>query len=261
MKDFIFGQTYSRKAVWNIFHPDKEFPTGGPWNTDYLTEREFLIAFLNIGVPGRTGHDFPNLYDEEKEIIEWFGKPNAHSQQSTFRRLFQGELKLLIFLRWNNTNRLFTFMGSPFILKFQDNVAIGTGLSTIKIYLRISDENQEGFGVDGDNVIQLSEGAKVQSTVSRFERNPRLRAECIEYHGFVCKACGFDFEKIYGALGRNFCHVHHILPLSEFGEPRTVDPKIDLIPLCANCHAMIHRKQPALTPDQLRAIISKLVFK
>ncbi|MBF9038450.1 hypothetical protein LSUCC0246_08010 [Rhodobacterales bacterium LSUCC0246] len=58
-------------------------------------------------------------------------------------------------------------------------------------------------------------------------------------------------------MGRNFCHVHHISPLSEVGERRAVNPITDLIPVCPNCHAMIHRQRPALTPDQVRVILKK----
>ena len=257
MKQFVFGETYSHKDVWNVFQPGEAYPVGGPWSTGYLTDHGYLLAFLNVGVPGRTGHDFPNRYDEDNETIEWYGKPNAHSQQPTFRKLFDGELKLLIFLRWNNANTLFTYMGSPRISKVKDNVAIGDGLFTIQLVLQVTDEAQEQVQQNGLNQAHFFEGAKVQATVTRFERNPRLRAECVEHHGCVCKICDFDFEKTYGVLGRNFCHVHHISPLSEVGERRAVDPITDLIPVCPNCHAMIHRERPALTPDQVRAILKR----
>ena len=54
--------------------------------------------------------------------------------------------------------------------------------------------------------------------------------------------CGFDFEKTYGEIGKGFIHVHHIVPVSEIGESYRVDYEKDLIPVCPNCHAMLHRK-------------------
>ena len=36
-----------------------------------------------------------------------------------------------------------------------------------------------------------------------------------------------------------------------------VDPITDLIPLCANCHAMIHRGDKVLSPGALKNIINK----
>lgn len=51
--------------------------------------------------------------------------------------------------------------------------------------------------------------------------------------------CGFDFEAVYGPLGRGFAHVHHLRPLAEARTPvRTT--LADLAVVCANCHAMIH---------------------
>ncbi len=40
----------------------------------------------------------------------------------------------------------------------------------------------------------------------------------IRHHGTVCKGCGFDFEKTYGDLGKDFIHVHHITPLKTITE-------------------------------------------
>ena len=37
-----------------------------------------------------------------------------------------------------------------------------------------------------------------------------------------------------------------------------IDYEKDLIPVCPNCHAMIHRKKnPAYTPDDIKAILKK----
>ncbi|WP_212749472.1 HNH endonuclease [Acinetobacter bohemicus] len=69
--------------------------------------------------------------------------------------------------------------------------------------------------------------------------------------------CGFDFYKTYGVIGQNYIHVHHIIPISKIRKNYQVDPIKDLIPLCANCHAMIHRTTPALSIDKLKEIIKQ----
>ena len=52
--------------------------------------------------------------------------------------------------------------------------------------------------------------------------------------------CGFCFEDVYGDLGRNYAHVHHLEALATSpGEVRTTLD--DLAIVCANCHAMIHK--------------------
>ena len=55
----------------------------------------------------------------------------------------------------------------------------------------------------------------------------------------MCQVCGTNFEKTYGDLGKAFIEVHHLYPVAQ-GE-RQVNPIEDLIPLCSNCHSMIHR--------------------
>ena len=104
----------------------------------------------------------------------------------------------------------------------------------------------------------LIEGAAVTVSVSTYERSAEARAICIAHHGYTCKVCGFDFQRFYGDLGKNYIHVHHIIPLSEVRQARKVDPVNDLIPICPNCHAMIHSTKPTLTIEQLRAYLAQL---
>lgn len=99
------------------------------------------------------------------------------------------------------------------------------------------------------------EGAKTQVTVNTYERDPKARQACINHHGTICKCCGFNFELVYGEHGKGFIHIHHIKPLYSVGDDYEVDPVNDLIPLCPNCHAMIHRGGHVLELDELKAII------
>ena len=78
------GAYYTRKQVWNTYHPGEDYPDGGNWNTGYVRDGTNLVIFANVGVPGRAGHDFPNAFDSTTGIVEWYGKPNAHSAQTTF---------------------------------------------------------------------------------------------------------------------------------------------------------------------------------
>lgn len=91
------------------------------------------------------------------------------------------------------------------------------------------------------------EGATKTITVNYYERNPEARAACIAHYGCKCIVCGFDFEQVYGEIGKAFIHVHHVVPLSETKTAYKVNPINDLRPVCANCHAIIHRSTPALS--------------
>ena len=99
------------------------------------------------------------------------------------------------------------------------------------------------------------EGGLRQITVNAYERDPKARSACIKHHGPVCQVCGMNFEEIYGETGRGFIHVHHKRPLSSVRSTYKVDPKKDLVPVCPNCHAMLHKRKPPFDVEQLRAII------
>ena len=100
-----------------------------------------------------------------------------------------------------------------------------------------------------------NEGSVMQVTVNRYERNRDARDKCIEAKGCKCAVCGMDFEKMYGEIGKGFIHVHHLIPISSIGEDYEIDPINDLVPVCPNCHNMLHRKVPPYTPDELKKII------
>lgn len=110
-----------------------------------------------------------------------------------------------------------------------------------------------------DEVLGYPEGAVSQVLVNRYERDPRNRKAAIGLHGKICMACGFNFQEVYGDLGDDYIVVHHVTPVSVMGEDYVVDPKNDLVSICANCHAMIHRKNPPLTVDELKRLLDKSI--
>lgn len=101
----------------------------------------------------------------------------------------------------------------------------------------------------------LVEGEIYRSMVKSYERNPQARVRCIEIHGAKCVVCDFDFEAVYGEIGKGYIHVHHIRPLSEIGGEYVVDPVTDLRPVCPNCHAMLHRRNPAFGIEEVRLLL------
>lgn len=98
---------------------------------------------------------------------------------------------------------------------------------------------------------EYPEGATKTITVNYYERNLAARAACIAHYGVQCTACGFNFENVYGEIGKAFIHVHHVIPLSQTKFAYKVHPIDDLRPVCANCHAIIHRSTPALSIEQV----------
>ena len=101
---------------------------------------------------------------------------------------------------------------------------------------------------------RFREGTISQATVNVYERNPQARKKCIEYYGTSCFVCEFNFGKAFGKLGEDFIHVHHLKPISEIGEEYEVNPIEDMRPVCPNCHAMIHRRTPLLSIEEIKKL-------
>lgn len=73
----------------------------------------------------------------------------------------------------------------------------------------------------------------------------------------VCNICNVDLEKVYGQIAKEFIHVHHKYFISQYDQSHEINPIDDLIPVCPNCHAMLHRKinNNYLTVEELRILI------
>lgn len=111
-----------------------------------------------------------------------------------------------------------------------------------------------------DNLAIISkhlEGSMQQILTTRYERNIEARQECIKYHGLSCQVCGLNFLKTYGNIGSDFIHVHHIIPISSIKKDYVVDPIKDLITVCPNCHAMLHKRvdNRYLSVEELKQIV------
>ncbi len=105
------------------------------------------------------------------------------------------------------------------------------------------------------------ESSKIVEKISKeIARNPEARKRCLELKGTSCVVCGFDSESLYGIPG--VIHVHHLKPLSEELKTRgevITDPVKDLVPVCPNCHALIHSKgsrNECYSIEEAKAIIN-----
>lgn len=107
-----------------------------------------------------------------------------------------------------------------------------------------------------DFLVTYREGKRTTIQVSRYERSAAARAACVSVFGTSCQVCQFDFEIQFGHQGRGIIHVHHRRELSSTGEEHSVDPATDLIPVCPNCHAMLHSKSPAYSIEELRELLA-----
>jgi 5-methylcytosine-specific restriction enzyme A len=105
-----------------------------------------------------------------------------------------------------------------------------------------------------EEMVGEEEGAAYSMITQKYERSRYNRAICLKYYGFNCRGCGDALEEKYGPIGHGVIHVHHITPVSLMGGGYKLNPIKDLIPLCPNCHNIVHRKTPPLSIDELRQI-------
>ncbi len=107
----------------------------------------------------------------------------------------------------------------------------------------------------------FKEGNMITVKVNKYERSKQAREKCLEYYGYRCYVCGFDFEQYYGSIGKKIIEVHHKTALHEIKENYVVNPIKDLIPVCSNCHTIIHSRNPKFEIEELKSIIKFNMYK
>ena len=102
---------------------------------------------------------------------------------------------------------------------------------------------------------EYKEGSVTKVTVNRYERDRNARKACIENYGYKCSACGTDLEEMYGEVAKGFIHVHHLTLISDIKKEYQLNPITDLIPVCPNCHSILHLSRPPISIADLKSII------
>lgn len=240
---FVVGHTYTRNDVFEVIGLSPK-PTGGDWFTGYTSHHGDKFIFAGVGTPGRTGHDYRNRWVGES--LEWEAKGGTRLSMPSIREFLAPDARVYVF--WREGDRAaFTFAGIGQAKEVRDTTPVQIVWS-----FPSTDEGSFYFPDDIAEPTLYFEGAKTQVWVNKFERDRAGRQACVSFHGHACVVCGFDFFKRYGEIGRDFIHVHHLIPVSAVGEQYALNPISDLRPVCPNCHAMLHRREPPYTPEELR---------
>jgi hypothetical protein len=138
-----------------------------------------------------------------------------------------------------------------FSIGFQE-VKCAEVIAQFEAYL--TEEDHVDFGTQ--SAATFVEGGRRKIEISIRERSASARLACIRHHGAVCFVCGFDFGRFYGKQAEGFIEVHHRMQISGATGPRAVDAVSDLVPLCANCHRVVHLESPPIDVDRLKAEIA-----
>lgn len=246
---FRVGQPYTRKDVFRILGLPED--SGGKWDTGYTSHGPDIFIFCGVGAPGRTGHDYGNHFAGDRLV--WFGKTGSVREQPSIQRMLNPEGAVYVFFREEDRSP-FTFAGlaTPHEVFDQVPVKVVWNLAATpgeRLPAQLAEELDDGLP---ESVL---EGARRTISVNVYERDPNARRKCIARWGLKCSVCSFDFAETYGELGEGFIHVHHLKPLGEIGERYELNPVADLRPVCPNCHAMLHRRRPALAIEDLKRVL------
>lgn len=243
---FKIGNGYTKKDIYRICGVP-ETKRKGNWNTGYTNYEGDWFIFCNVGVAGRTGHDYQNRFVGDELI--WYGKSKSHIGQNSIKSLLDPDNTIYVFYR-EEDRAPFTFAGIAKAKSYQANKPVQVTWSFVEgtIY------RQEVLAEEVVDPERYIEGVTKTISVNVYERNPQARAACLAVHGYKCSICGFDFEKEYGGIGKGFIHVHHLKQLADIGEAYELNPVDDLRPVCPNCHAMLHKRRPAFSIKELQQI-------
>lgn len=186
---------------------------------------------------------FQNFNIDRQALINELKKENlspasCDTKASDGRQIFLKDLEILALQNIVNSKRLDNFTKEKAQRLLNQN--------TITIVYPDDIEDKDLF-----------EGTKKQILVNAYERSSQARQECINKYGYQCTICNFNFKKTYGEIGRNFIHVHHLKPLYEIDEKYKINPIEDLRPVCPNCHAMLHKRKPAYSIEEIKKLINK----
>lgn len=137
-------------------------------------------------------------------------------------------------------------------------VLLGSEPLTVK---ELSSDNVRKLKVVAKNVSEhirrreATEGEIYRKEVIFRNRNRALIQAKKANSDYRCEVCGFKFREEYGAIGQDYIIAHHLKLISTGVARTTID---DIALLCANCHAMVHVKNPPVAIEDLRNFVGRL---
>jgi len=225
------NKKYTRKEIWQYFNPNYDYPDGGSWFTGYTStkDQKNVVAFLNIGVAGRTGHDFENSFDRETQRVTWFGKPSSHSNQPLFEEMLNNQKEIHIFARWADKDD-WEYLGIGYPHDYEDDYYIKNdpkGRTAIKVELKINSNN---INKHSNQLIEDKTPQSRSDLISRLITDPKLRNWIKNTYRNTCQICSTQMK----TPNKYYSEAAHIRAKKDEG----LDSTGNILCLCANCHAL-----------------------
>ena len=163
--------------------------------------------------------------------------------------------------KWKDPSNLSTRVSAAAYALYQSGYfgefQIDNRRGQLKIQWLLAPPQRFALPEEAIDVTKVVEGAIQSVLVNSYERSELARERCIAHYGTACSACGIELGSVYGKAGEGLIHVHHLQQLSDAEKEHVVDPVRDLRPVCPNCHAIIHRRSPPYTIEEVRGFLGK----
>ena len=240
----VIKNRHAAKTIWDFalnIHPnDIVLIIKG-----YLSSQKSPVNVFGVSTGG--------FYRYEKNSKWWWYKRKTKVTSLNIK------VKPSVFVKAFNKNALLQTLHGPFKLEYFNKFcrAVGIEYRFCENKINITKYPLKKYEINLVNTtkkIILEEGSPVKITSKAYERNLKARLECIDHYGTKCRICGFSFEDRYGAIGHNIIQVHHKIPLSKIGKKHNVCPIEDLIPVCANCHMIIHKNKRPVSIEKMKKL-------
>lgn len=244
--------------------------------TDRITEKALVVPSLLIMEKNDGRTTTSELIQEMPKIITFEGKDldilkgrNDQKFTQKVRNLkSHNTLESLGFAEYKNKEFVITKLGIDALNNNRDSLLYLIGnnfnsndsLEALESLTNAIGKNQTKMEVFDEDILVV-EGANKYTLSKQIKRSSKLRKSAIEYYmdmrgNISCDICSFDFEDTYGDPAKGYIEMHHIKPIYMYagGSVRqTIDNAIqNLLPVCANCHRVIHRTRPPYEVEDVK---------
>ncbi|WPQ63412.1 DUF3427 domain-containing protein [Chitinophaga sancti] len=240
-----YKELYDKEDLYKLLSvPEKK--RKGPWHTGYTKFDGSYYVFANIGVPGRTGHDYDNHWGG-KDLLVWYGKSKSHIGQKSIKEMLSGKVPVHIFTREEDRSK-FLYRGLGVPVKYENKKPVLIEWSLMKPVEEIeTDEVIKDFILKGeapDDVIK-----KVVAVLKRVrDGQKKLKDGLMQIYDGQCCITGSSIAEVL--IG---CHIE---PHKLNGNNQSKNGLL----LRADLHILFDTNLIGIEPDTLKVRIgSKLM--
>ena len=235
---FVMGKVYSREELKEQFKISDATINNGIFKPKYFSSIWLFVT--EEKTPDRT--QYKDYFDGFS--LQFEGQTQKRTDHLITNHEMDGNEILVFYRKKKNEfpNYGFKYLGRFFYRTHKPGKNPSDPTHFVLYPLDAStDYEDEADGVSDPASTPQTEGKEKIRIQTYYERNRKLRAQAIKIHGTKCAVCGFDFGEKYGPAGEGYIEIHHIVPHASIKKEHGVDPQKDLVPVCSNCHRVIHR--------------------